>query len=116
MQLSPHIKTVNQNPVTCWQVSVERVGLESIEAAEVEPWAAAQTAVPVSSKPAALHSQSVWCCHQRWDPKGEIQGMHFLERELARKPKLSVQVWWCSTCVCAVEMADMKFLRQKVVT
>lgn len=97
-------------------MSVERVGLESIEAAEVEPWAAAQTAVPVSSKPAALHSQSVWCCHQRWDPKGAIQGTHFLERELPEKPKISVRVWWCSTCVCAVEMADMKFLRQKVVT
>lgn len=97
-------------------MSVERVGLGSIEAAEVELWAAAQTVVPVSSKSAALHSQSIWCCQQRWDPKGAIQGTHFLERELPGKPKLSVQVWWCSTYVCAVEMVDMKFLRQKVVT
>lgn len=73
------------------------------EAAEVELWAAAQAVVLVGFTSGALHSQSIWCCHQGWDPKGAIQGTYFLERELLGQPKLSVQVWWCSTCVCAVE-------------
>lgn len=62
------------------------------EAAEVELWAAAQAVVLLGSTSAALHSQSICCCHQRWDPKVAIQGTHFLERELLGKPKLSVQV------------------------
>lgn len=55
-------------------------------AAEVELWAAAQAVVLVGSTSAALHSQSIWCCHQRWDPKGAIQGTYFLEGELLGQP------------------------------
>lgn len=109
-QLSPHIKTMNQNHVTCWQVSVERVGIESRGS---RGWALGSTS-------AALHSQSIWFCHQKWDPKGAIQGTHFLERELLGKPQLSVQVWWCSTYVCGVENgwcevleAESVYLEQK---
>lgn len=42
------------------------------EAAEVELWATAQAVVLVDSTSAALHSQSIWCCHQTWDTKVHI--------------------------------------------
>ena len=92
MQLSPHIKTLKQNHVTCWQVSVEAVGLETVEAGEMELQAAAQAYVLVSCKSGcALCSLSLLYCGQRWDPKGAIQGTHFLDRTLTVKPQFSVR-------------------------
>lgn len=73
IQLSPRIKTINQNHATCWHGPVERAGLKA-GAVEVELCAAAQAVMLVGSTSAALHSQSIWCCHQKWDPKGAIQG------------------------------------------
>lgn len=91
MQLSPHIKTLKQNHVTCWQGSAEAVGLETVEAGERELQAAAQAYVLVSCRSAALHSLRLLYCCQRQDPKGAIQGTYFLDRKLPVKPKFSVQ-------------------------
>lgn len=52
-QLSPDIKTLKQNHGTCWQVSGEAVGLETVETGEMQLWAASQAYVFVSCKSAA---------------------------------------------------------------
>lgn len=51
VQLSPPIKTLKPNHVTRWQVSVEAVGLETVEAGEMELRAAAQAYMLISCPP-----------------------------------------------------------------
>lgn len=37
------------------------------------------------------HNLGLLCCGQRQDPKGAIQGTHFLDRKVPAKPQFSVQ-------------------------
>jgi len=71
-------------------VSVEAVGLESIEAGEMELRTATHAHMLVSCKSTALHSLSLLYCGQRQNTKGATQGARFLGRKLTVKPQFSV--------------------------
>lgn len=94
--------------------SAEAADLETKGSGEMELQAAVQAYMLVSCK-TTLHSLSLLYSGQIRDPKGVIQGTHFLDGKLLAKPQSSVLMCWCPMYFGVIGTADMKLVRQKVV-
>lgn len=94
--------------------SAEAADLETKGSGEMELQAAVQAYMLVSCK-TTLHSLSLLYSGQIRDPKGVIQGTHFLDGKLLAKPQSSVLMCWCPMYFGVIGIADTKLVRQKVV-